>query len=257
MKRIASILTFLLVLVAAKAALAHFGMVIPSEDVVLDRKQAALTLELSFSHPMEGEGMTLEKPGFEVYVDGEVQDISSVLKPATIMGGEAFTATYTVQRPGVYSFVMTPKPYFEPAEDCFIQHLTKVVVPAFGEEEGWEEPLGLATEIVPLTRPFGNYAGNVFTGRVFVDGVPAPGVVVEVEYYNRDGKYEAPNDYLITQVVLTDDNGVFSYAVPWAGWWGFAALTTASEPLQHEGEDKDVEMGAVLWVKFVEPKSAK
>lgn len=56
---------------------------------------------------------------------------------------------------------MEPKPYFEPAEDCYIIHYTKTVVSAFGLE-GWDRELGLKTEIVPLTRPFGLYAGNVF-----------------------------------------------------------------------------------------------
>lgn len=62
---------------------------------------------------------------------------------------------------------------------------------AFAEGEGWDEPGGLKTEIVPLTRPFGNYPGNVFQGRVVLDGKPIPGAEVEVEYYNRDEKYSA------------------------------------------------------------------
>lgn len=70
---------------------------------------------------------------------------------------------------------MEPQPYWEPAEDCYIVHYTKAYVAAFGEEEGWDEPAGLKTEIVPLTRPFGNYAGNVFQGQVLLNGKPVPG----------------------------------------------------------------------------------
>ena len=113
-----------------------------------------------------------------------------------------------MKKPGTYQFVMEPKPYWEPAEDCFIIHYIKTVVAAFGGEDGWDEPAGLKTEIVPLTRPFGNYAGNVFQGRVLLDGKPVPGAEVEVEFYNRDGKYEAPNDYMITQVIRTDTDGI-------------------------------------------------
>ncbi len=61
---------------------------------------------------------------------------------------------------------MVPKPYWEPAEDKFIKHITKTYIGAFGEEEGWSKPLGLEVEVVPITRPFGLYAGNVFQGRV-------------------------------------------------------------------------------------------
>jgi cobalt/nickel transport protein len=78
------------------------------------------------------------------------------------------------------------------------------------------------------------------------------GADVEVEFYNRDKKHEAPSDYMITQVVKTDDNGVFTYAVPFAGWWGFAALNTAAEKMDHAGTPKDVELGAVLWTNFVD-----
>lgn len=250
-----TILLSLTVLVCLSSpALAHFGMVIPSSDVVMDKKDAAITLTLSFSHPMEMVGMPLVAPAsFKVYLDGEGVDLSGALKPATVMDHPAWTAGYEVKKPGVYQFVMEPTPYWEPAEDCFIIHYTKTVVPAFGEEEGWGEPLGLKTEIVPLTRPFGNYAGNVFQGQVLLDGQPVPGADVEVEVYNQDGAYEAPNDYMVAQVVKADANGVFTYGVPFAGWWGFAALNTAKEKMDHEGAAKDVELGAVLWTRFLEP----
>jgi cobalt/nickel transport protein len=147
---------------------------------------------------------------------------------------------------------MEPRPYWEPIEDCYIIHYTKTVIGAFGQEEGWDEPLGLKTEIVPLTRPFGLYSGNVFQGVVMLDGKPVPKAEVEVEFYNREGKATAPTDYMVTQVVKADQNGVFTYAVPRAGWWGFAALNISDHKIKHEGEEKDIELGAVLWVQFHE-----
>lgn len=247
-------LSLCLILMAASTALAHFGMVIPSASVVPDQQHASVNLALSFSHPMEGTGMTLAAPAaFQVFCDGKAEDLKAGLKAATIMDHDAWTAQYAVKKPGVYQFVMEPQPYWEPAEDCFIIHYTKTVVAAFGEEEGWAEPVGVKIEIVPLTRPFGNYAGNVFQGQVLLDGKPVPGADVEVEFYNKDGKHKAPNEYMVTQVVRTDANGVFTYGVPFAGWWGFAALNTATEKMTHEGAPKDVELGAVLWTEFLEP----
>ncbi len=235
-------------------ALAHFGMVIPSTSVVEEKKDATLSLDLSFSHPMEMVGMPLAKPkSFTVHVDGKAQDLVPSLAPAKILDHEAWKAQYTVKRPGVYWFAMEPVPYWEPAEDCYIIHYTKTVVAAFGEEEGWDRPLGLKTEIVPLTRPFGNYAGNVFSGQVLRDGKPLAGAMVEVEYYNLDHAYTAPNAHLVTQVVKADANGVFVFGVPFAGWWGFAALSTSDQKMDYKGEAKDVELGAVLWMEFVNP----
>ena len=235
-------------------ALAHFGMVIPSTPVVEEQEDATVTVALSFSHPMETVGMPLVKPkAVQVIVDGAAEDIGGKLQPAAVMDHDAWSVRYTVKRPGVYAIVMEPEPYWEPAEDCFIVHYTKTYIAAFGEGEGWDEPTGLKTEIVPLTQPFGNYAGNVFQGRVMLDGKPVPNASVEIEYYNRDGKYAAPNEYMVAQTIKTDDNGVFTYGVPFAGWWGFAALNTADETLPHEGEAKSVELGAVLWAEFVSP----
>ena len=239
----------------AAPARAHFGMVIPSSATVTDKNRSDLTLDIAFAHPMAQKGMDMARPKvFTVTVDGKTENMGNRLKPSTIMGHKTWTAAYTPPKPGVYQFAVEPEPYFEPAEDCYIIHYTKAIVSAFGEEEGWDTPLGLKTEIVPLTRPFGNYAGNVFQGRVLLDGKPSPGVEVEVEFYNRENNRTAPDDYFVTQVVKTDADGVFTYAAPWAGWWGFAALNTAGEKMDHMGAPKNVELGAVLWVHFTAPE---
>jgi cobalt/nickel transport protein len=242
------------VLLISGTAFAHFGMVIPSRATVTKQENATISLQLSFSHPMEMQGMPLVKPiSFKVYTEGKAADLLATLKPAKVMRHDAWTAQYNIEKPGVYQFVMEPTPYWEPAENCFIVHYTKTYVAAFGEEEGWSDPLDLKTEIVPLTRPFANYAGNVFQGLVLLDGNPVPWAEVEVEVYNKDNKYHAPDDYFITQVVKADKNGVFTYAVPFAGWWGFAALNISAEKINHEGSPKDVELGAVLWLEFTAP----
>ena len=173
------------------------------------------------------------------------------------MNHKAWTLKYKINRPSVYAFYMEPKPYWEPAEDCFIVHYTKTIVAAFGDEAGWDEPLGIKTEIVPLTRPFGLYAGNTFQGIVLLDGQPVPGSEVEVEYYNKDQKTMAPNNYMVTQVIKADKNGVFTYTAPKEGWWGFAALNTSGKKIKYKGQDKEVELGAVLWVEFIKWQEKK
>lgn len=249
---------FLFALLFSATASAHFGSVIPDKQIVENQKDNTVTLTAAFNHPMEQSGMTMAKPHkFTVTKDGKTQDLTASLKPITVLGKDAWSAEYKITRPGLYQFSVEPVPYWEPAEDKFIIHYSKVFVPAYGVEEGWNSPLGLKTEIVPLSRPFGNYAGNLFQGKVLVDGKPAPNTPVEVEFYNKNKVAEAPNDIFITQTVMTDDQGVFSYSVPWTGWWGFAALTDADYKLKKDGADKDVELGAVLWTEFVSPKLKK
>lgn len=238
-------------LVSADPSFAHFGMVIPSDNMVMQEDSKKVDLVLSFSHPFEMVGMPLDMPGeFFVMADGKKEDLKPALKEAKVMDHKAWTLGYTVKKPGAYTFVMEPVPYWEPAEDCFIIHYTKTVVAAFGDDGGWDEELGLKTEIVPLSKPFGLYSGNVFQGIVKLDGKPVPYAEVEVEFYNKDKKAAAPSDYMVTQTVKADGNGVFTYAAPVPGWWGFAALNTSDKKMKQGNEEKDIELGAVIWVKF-------
>ncbi|MBI1195323.1 MAG: DUF4198 domain-containing protein [Gammaproteobacteria bacterium] len=242
-------------LAVSMQAQAHFGMLIPSDDMVMNGESRTLKLDAMFWHPFEGQGMNLVKPeAFGVMTsDGEKHDLLSSLKPAKrkdVTGAkrDIFEANYKFRGPGDHTFYMVPKPYWEPAEDTFIVHYTKVVVNGFGLEEGWDKPVGLKTEIVPLTRPYGLYTNNVFQGQVLVNGKPMPGTEVEVEYF-ADGKMEVDASPMVTQVVKADANGVFTYAMPKSGWWGFAALNEDDKTIRHEGKDYPIEIGAVLWVK--------
>ncbi len=252
-KRFISTSAALLSLTFVGTAAAHFGMVIPSENIVTQDKKS-VNIQLSFSHPFEMVGMDLVKPKkFMVYKDTKETDLLDSLKETKVMDHTGWETTYQVERPGVYNFVMEPFPYWEPTEDLSIIHYTKTIVAAFGFDSGWDEPVGLPTEIVPLTRPFGNYAGNSFTGQVFMEGEPVPNAEVEVELYNRNNAYKAPSDYHVTQVVKADANGVFSFSCPQSGWWGFSALNEADYTIKDpEGADKGVELGAVLWI-FLDP----
>jgi cobalt/nickel transport protein len=242
---------------------AHFGAVIPSDDIVTQEDGKKLGLDVKFIHPMEGQFMEMEKPKqFGVMLGGEKTDLLASLaakKGKSAEQQQDFTywhGDYQIKKPGDYTFFVEPVPYWEPAEDVFIIHYTKVCVNALGLEEGWDEPVGLETEIIPLTRPYGLWRGNIFTGQVLVQGKPVANAEVEVEYLNatagKGKKLKAPSDPYITQVVKADSNGVFSYAMPKAGWWGFAALSEASWKMKKDDVEKSIEIGAVYWVHTVD-----
>ena len=243
----------ILALLATPAA-AHFGMVIPSDTMVAPDEPREIGVEISFGHPFERIGLGLDtRPTFRVHLNGETTDLTGDLTPVQVWDKPAYTLTYPLRRPGVHIFEMTPEPFWEPAEDAFILHLTKTYIAAFDDAEGWDAELGLDAEIVPLTPPFGLWSGNLFQGIVKRGGQPEPFAEVEVEYLNTTGA-TAPSELMITQTVKADANGIFSYAPPGPGWWGFAALGEADYTIDHEGTPKPVELGAVLWVHFEEWK---
>lgn len=243
---------WIVILFFAGHAWGHFGMIIPSDNIVLQDEQRSINLQISFSHPMELSGMKLLKPKvFNLVTAGKKYNLRQQLKPIRVMAQPAWNLNYQIKRPGTYIFYMEPQPYWEPAEDMFIIHYTKTVVTAFGDDENWDQELGLPTEIVPLSKPFGLYAGNVFQGIVKLNGKSVPYARVEVEYYNQDHRVQAPNVYMVTQTIKTDKNGVFTYAAPKSGWWGFAALHKADFKLKTSSDEKkEVELGAVIWVYF-------
>ncbi len=250
-----SVVTVTFLFATAGIAIAHFQGLIPSDDMVTKSDNKTLSLDIAFFHPFERRYMKMVKPArFGVMVHGRKTDLLKTLKEKKRDGLSAWEASYRVKVPGDHIFYVEPTPYWESSEDCFIVHYAKVVVNSLGVEEGWDEEVGLKTEIVPLTRPYGLWTGNVFQGIVKLDGKPIPGTEVEVEYYKENGRTQAPAGPMITQVVKADPNGVFTYAMPKAGWWAFAALTTDKGKMNHNGKEKAVEIGAVLWIKVRDMK---
>ena len=250
-KNTLSVLILLLVLpILGNSGFAHFQVLVPSANMVGPGDSKNVQLDLIFMHPFEGDFMEMAKPmRFGVHVRGRDEDLLGTLSRRKVDGFSAWEADYQIRRPGDYVFYVVPAPYFEPAEQSFIVHYTKTVVHALGLEEGWDAEIGLKTEIIPLTRPYGIWTGNVFQGIVKAFGEPVPYAEIEVEFF-ANGNITPPANPFITQVIRADQNGVFTYACPKAGWWGFAALSEDRVKMRHrDGKDYPVEIGAVFWIR--------
>ncbi len=243
-------------------AQAHFVLLKPSTDIVEGNKRV-IKLEAKFTHPMEGgpnmpfrivdSGAVVDNHKYRIHwVKHMIPAYEGVNKKVPM-----YTAEFRIKRPGVYKFYIVPNAYFEPAEQKFIKQITKVYVDAFDFEEGWDKPVGLEMEIVPLTRPWGLWEGNTFRGRVYFHGKPAANVRIEVEYLNTKG-VKVPADPFVTQVIKTDKDGYFEYTFPWAGWWGFSAIGDGGKKRYKDGKLYPVELDAVMWVKaYPKPEEVK
>jgi cobalt/nickel transport protein len=239
----------------AATAQAHFLVLIPSSDVISPGEPRTVDLEIVFTHPMEaGPVMEMAQPRqFGFVVAGKKHDLLQTLKPKKIDGHTAYTASTRLATPGDHVFYVEPAPYWEPAERKMIVHHTKVVVDFMGREEGWDRMVGFPVEIEPLVRPYGLWTGNTFRGIVKRDGRPVPFAEIEVEYHNQLARVKIPNDAFVTQLIKADSAGVFSYTMPKAGWWGFAALVDGDEKMKNpDGQMVDVELGGLIWIKTVD-----
>ena len=149
-------------------AYAHFLELIPTVDIVKDQREKSVFFDIRFSHPMEnGPVMNMDKPTrFIVQHNGKQTDLIDSLKHNPINNKNAYTTIYDIKDPGDFVFGIEPAPYWEPTEQKMIIHYTKVVINAYGAEEGWDEPLRFPVEIDPLVRPYGLWTGNTFRGVV-------------------------------------------------------------------------------------------
>ncbi len=270
MKKAVYILAGLLAMAWAVPAMAHFQMIYTPEMAMV--KGGKIPLALVFTHPFEaGHTMDMGKPEqfFVVRTRGENKpkkiDLLDKLQPITwtslTNSGAAWETTYAA-RGGDHIFCLVPEPYYEPEEDAYIKQNTKMIVNVSGEPGAWMEPVGLPTEIVPLAKPYDRWTGNVFQGKVLFKGKPVPGAEIEIEYMNHEplldkkafaksAKATAPQGAFVLQTIFADANGVFTFGIPKAGWWGFAALDLDPD---YTYKGKKCSRDAVIWIKAVDMK---
>lgn len=251
-------------------AAAHFQLLYTPQAAL--NESAALPLALVFSHPFDnGYTMDMNEPeAFYVVAqrgadfEPVTTDLAEYLEPVTWSGGTNSGAAFVANPPrrvtrslGEYTYVLRPAPYYEAQEDKYIQQITKTVVNVGGIPGSWDRPLGLPVEIVPLDKPYANWAGGVFRGVVLADGEPVPFAEVEIEYLNHEPQIEqrrfapegvvtAPQQSFITMSIRADGNGVVTIGMPKAGWWGICALDLDGDRLEHDG--RPLSLDAVLWV---------
>jgi len=251
-------------LLASAPAFAHFQLVYTPE--VNLEKPAEVPFKLIFWHPFEnGHAMDMGQPLEFYYIHkGKKTDLMDSLKPMTFKAphneSKAFESVVKVRRNGDYIFVLNPAPYYEKSEDIYIQQITKSYINKGGIPTGWNEAQNLPTEIVPLNKPTNILAGSTFSGVLLSDGKPVAGAEIEIEYLaaapemdtNKAGPATAEPMPGGAVVAITDANGVFTFGIPKAGFWGFAALGSGPAK-EHEG--KELSQDAVIWVRAYDVKA--
>lgn len=252
------------------AASAHF-IVMYTPQTALNRAQD-VPFTMVFTHVFEGRpNMPMARPQEFYYSkqspDGfgnDEVDLSRFLRPIDWQNGNETVTAWQADIPrsemrslGDYQVVMVPEPYFDEVDGIYIQQFTKVMVNVGGVAGNWFETLGLPAEIEALNKPYANWTGTDFRGIVLSDGIPMPFTQVEVQYLNHpldlennrfqeQGIIPSTHPAFDTMVLLTNEFGEFSYNLPKAGWWGFAALGVGPD-YEHEGEP--LSQDAILWVQ--------
>ncbi|WP_135079645.1 DUF4198 domain-containing protein [Terasakiella sp. SH-1] len=237
---------------------AHFQLVYSPQSNT--EKAGVKPLKLLFWHPMEnGHVMDMGQPEeFYYSFKGKKTDLTPSLKAVSFNGlhnkANAYDGAVKLKRNGDYKLILTPAPYYEESEDIYIQQITQTLINKGGVPTDWAEPLGLKTEILPLNKPYGAVVGSSFSAIVLREGKPLPGVEVEIEHMvaEPDMVQNKPSNTKSSSIpggalsVISDANGKFTFAIPKAGYWGFAALGSGPD---QEYQGKELSQDAVLWIK--------
>ncbi|MCI6989513.1 MAG: DUF4198 domain-containing protein [Campylobacter sp.] len=267
------LLSSALVATMFSSAFAHFQMLYTPNSAL--EKGGNVPLRLVFTHPfadehtmdmgLQADGSIKEIKEFYAIHKEKKTDLKDTLKEITFTGasnaGRAYSSEYKARSMGDHILVLNPAPYYEKNEDAYIEQITKVILNVAGLPTDWDAELGLKAEIVPLTKPYSIWTASTFSGIVKSEGKPVPFAEIEVEYLNHDidleanksgkARVKAPQDSFVTLTIKADQDGKFTFGIPKAGWWGFAALGVGPED-KYDG--KELSQDAVIWVQAVDMK---
>ena len=88
---------------SASSLLAHFGVVIPSANVV--EEQAKLQITYKFTHPFEQMMMNMAKPNEAgVFINGKKTDLLPSLKEQKDGQNSYWQSEFEIKEPGLYVF---------------------------------------------------------------------------------------------------------------------------------------------------------
>ena len=239
---------------------AQVTLLVPSAPEVDTEKDAEVDVLISMMRPFAHQGLAMDMPQlFTVlrfdrqqkdengHLAPERHDLLGDVEEIVYLGQKAWGANVALQEPGLRQFLLEARPWWDEARDRFIQHYAKVTLPVKGQDAGWNAVAGQRFEIVPATRPFGLTQPCLFSGQVLLDGQAAPHTPVRLERINTDAR-KAPTPWHERLEVMTDDRGLFAVVLNQPGWWSCMAVSAGAPLKGPDGENKELELGAIFWL---------
>lgn len=249
--RVIALLLGLAVFGPAAVAFCQFLEIIPATDSITAGKGAAIGVDLALSVPGAAALLDLATPEALFVLHGDDRrDLTAVLVPVRGDGGRLYRFSVPVASQGDHVVAVTAAPVWDAARQKLIARSAKVVVNGAPATTGWDEPVRFPVEIDPLVRPYGLWTGNCFRGVVKQNGRPVPFAEIEVMFRGSSGAGKISRPFP-PQLLVADINGVFVYAMPRAGWWGFAGRIEG-EMVEYEGRRVEVERVGVIWVRCMD-----
>ena len=250
---------------SALPAQAHFQVYWPQTAGCYAKPAETITWRYFWGHPFEMLISDALPPKFFIFTPQKQKENQTAKEitlkdPVSGQDRRAYELEYQPPGPGVYYLCLESPPYFILEDEVFWQDYVKeplhVLTP-----KGWDQPVGLPVEIIPLTRPYGWPAGSVFKGQAVVKNLALTRATVEIEKFSgvfvpRDrfpkDRLGAENGPLLTRVTKTDHMGYFVCTLDSPGWWIISVSAPGGKKV-HERKTYPVEMRGCLWVYVEQP----
>lgn len=175
------------------------------------------------------------------------KDLLGDVEEIRYLDQKAWGANVALAEPGLYQFLLEGKPVWDAEKNRYFQHMAKLYVPVLSEGAGWDKAISQGLEIVPLNRPFGLRSPALFRGRLQNGDKPVANTRIVAGRINSSKK-PAQTIWHRTLESRTDTEGIFSFIFNEPGWW-YCKASVEGEPLKgNDGEMKDMEKSAILWI---------
>jgi len=244
---------------------AHFHTFWPDNENGYGRRGKEIIWQYFWGHPYEYIIFDAQKPNFYVIrPDGKRDEVKlsevQMRDEETGQLRRAYEVRYTPTAIGDSWLCLEAPLYFLEEEGLFWKDYVKQCIHILAEK-GWDTPVGMEAEIVPVTRPYGMEEGFVFKGQALFKGRPLAGANVEIEkfyglYVKAENlptdQYGRENVPMITRVTKTDVNGYVVYTLDEPGWWMISVSVEDGEA-EHLGKKYPIEKRGGLWV-YVEKR---
>ncbi len=239
-----------LLLLGSTAAQAHYPVLVGDRSPDMGQRGGTINLTYGLAELHEDHFVEARTPDWVrgYTFDGTTFDLTGKLRKE----GNRFVLPYRSRRIGDTWIVAHVPMTWSTHDETFTETTVRTVIHQ-GLSRGWETPLGLPLEIVPLNQPYGLLPGDSFRVEVLLDGEPLENTKVYAEKYYSPGLAKPyPAESLLTRISRTDGDGIANINLHSPGWWVLFTLYEQDE-MSKDGHTGVATLQDAVWV-YVEER---
>ncbi len=235
----------LTLLLTATIASAHYPFLIGDRSPDMGQRSGVINLTYGLGELHEDIFVDARTPDWVrgYTFDGGTFELTDKLQKS----GKVFNIKYRSRRIGDTWIVAHVPMTWSEHDSTFTETTVRTVIHQ-GLSRGWETPLGLPLEIVPLNQPYGLLPGDSFRIELLHDGEPLTGTKIYAEkYYNPPLQKPYPSEALLTRTSRTDRNGIANINLHSSGWWVLFVLHELDD-MERDGRSGVATLQDAVWI---------